>query len=312
MAITSYYVEASQLSDIASAIRAKMELTGQSPAVPLAFPSGFTGWLQQSCFDYQSLAWVRPGGDLVLRDYIQNIRKYGYANSPMRTVQGQSVTNIETGAFTECYSLTQVSFPITHNLGQSAFRYCSSLISADFPSVSGVIGNYAFANCTNLSTISFPNATGIGQYAFATTGLSGTITSAMFHCSDVRSYAFQNCKSLTSVNLSATGAKWSGVGTGIFDGCNKLATIRLCGVSFISAYAFRSCFMLKSLYLYGLSKVPSLASTTAFTSTPLFNYSTSAGAWGKIYVPSSLYASFQTATNWSNASIKARLASANI
>ena len=84
-----------------------------------------------------------------------------------------------------------------------------------------------------------------------------------------------------------------------FYGCTNLTTVSLSACTSIDTYAFRSCYNLLSLYLLG-SSIPTLASTNAFISTPISAYTTSTGGvYGSIYVPSSLYNSYLTATNWS-------------
>jgi hypothetical protein len=52
--------------------------------------------------------------------------------------------------------------------------------------------------------------------------------------------------------------------------------------------------------------VPTL-STNVFDSTPIGGYSTSAGQYGSVYVPASLYNDFIVAENWS--SISSRIVS---
>jgi hypothetical protein len=41
-----------------------------------------------------------------------------------------------------------------------------------------------------------------------------------------------------------------------------------------------------------------LYASNAFSSTPIGGYSTSAGTYGSIYVPTSLLTSYKNATNW--------------
>lgn len=54
---------------------------------------------------------------------------------------------------------------VATSIGSSAFNYCSSLVSADFPLVTS-IGNYAFQNCSSLTSVDFPLVTTIGNSAF--------------------------------------------------------------------------------------------------------------------------------------------------
>jgi hypothetical protein len=74
-------------------------------------------------------------------------------------------------------------------------------------------------------------------------------------------------------------------------------------IKLIGSYAFRSCYKLVSLYLTGVTAVPTL-SASAFVSTPIGGYTASAGKYGSIYVPSSLVASFKAAANWSSVSAR--------
>ena len=73
-----------------------------------------------------------------------------------------------------------------------------------------------------------------------------------------------------------------------------LSTLTLPAVTTISAYAFRYCSKLMSLYLTG-STVPTL-NASAFLNMP-FSASVNS-VYGSIYVPSSLYATYIAATNW--------------
>ena len=113
--------------------------------------------------------------------------------------------------------------------------------------------------------------------------------------SEIGNYAFYNCIALDSVNLPQA----TSIGAYAFVNCTSLTSISLPKATSIGSYAFRSCYHLLSLYLMGGSVV-SLASTTAFTSTPISTYTTSTGGvYGSIFVPASLYSSYLTATNWS-------------
>lgn len=155
-------------------------------------------------------------------------------------------------------------------IGYYAFYSCSLLTSINFPNCIS-IDSYAFEYCPALTTVSFPNCTSIASYAFA---YCSTLTTVSFpNCSYIGSYAFHSCSALTTANFSRC--------------------------SYIGTYTFRSCFNLISFNLTGISSIPSLAGSTAFSSTPIGAYSTSAGQYGSIYVPASLYNSFLTATNWS-------------
>ena len=68
-------------------------------------------------------------------------------------------------------------------------------------------------------------------------------------------------------------------------------------ITSIGAYAFNSCLTLISLYLLGSSLVQ-LYNSIVFTSTPIGGYSSMAGRYGNIYVPSSLYNLYLSDPHW--------------
>lgn len=157
-----------------------------------------------------------------------------------------------------------------------------------------IIGSSAFCNCKNLTGASFPNATSIGGSAFASCSSLGTayIPSAK----EIGAGAFFGCSSLSEVNIQAA----THIRSSAFQGCGALSSLTLSSVAYIYASAFRSCFMLTTLDLTGVSSLTALGGGSgAFTSTPILNYSASAGKYGSIYVPASLYSSFVNANGWS-------------
>ena len=131
------------------------------------------------------------------------------------------------------------------------------------------IGSYAFYYCPSLKTVSFPQAT------------------------TIYSNAFYYCTSLTSASVpQATTIDYQ-----VFGCCYSLKTVSFPQATTIGSYAFLSCVKLISLYLTGPT-LCKLSKSNAFLSTPIGDYSTSAGTYGSIYVPASLLASYKAATNW--------------
>ena len=192
---------------------------------------------------------------------------------------GSTVLGISINAFERCASLATVSFPACTSIGNSAFYSCAKLTTLSFPACRA-IGNGAFAGCASLQTASFPACTVVASNAF--NGCTRLRTLSFPECNIISSYAFYGCASITTASFPAC----TSIGSSAFQGCTRLI----------------------SLYLLG-SSVVSLNNVNAFSSTPLYNYSTTAGQWGSIYVPSSLYNSYIAAAVWSNASIQARLVS---
>ena len=84
-----------------------------------------------------------------------------------------SVTEIESGAFFGCTSLSGIEIPDSvTEIGSSAFFGCTSLSSIEIPDSVTSIGFYAFSGCKNLSSIEIPDSvTEIGSSAFNGTQL---------------------------------------------------------------------------------------------------------------------------------------------
>lgn len=233
--------------------------------------------------------------------------------SRLTSVDFSAVTFIYEYAFANCYSLTTTSFPNVKTLRGSAFQSCSSLTSVNFPTAS-IIGACAFSSCINLTTVNFPAATEIGSSAFtrcssltsvnfpavkeigsrAFYGCSNLITVNFPATTEIGSSAFYDCDNLTTVSFPIA----SSIGSGAFCYCATLATVSFPAATSIGNSAFYRCYNLKSLYLTG-SSLCKLVNSAAFSSTPIGGYSTTAGTYGKIYVPTSLLASYKTAYAWS-------------
>src|SRR5205807_3498669 len=64
---------------------------------------------------------------------------------------GNGVTNIGTGAFSNCTRLASVTLPDSlTDIGNSAFQGCSGLLTISFGNSVARIGAGAFSACTNL------------------------------------------------------------------------------------------------------------------------------------------------------------------
>lgn len=159
------------------------------------------------------------------------------------------------------------------------------------------IGPYVFYRCSSLTTASFPACTDIGVYAFSR--CIGLTTASFSACTTIGSYAFYSCSGLTTVSFPVCAT----IRDSAFTYCSGLTTVSFPACKTIGAQAFKSCYRLISLYLMG-SSVATLGTST-FQSTPIGGYSASAGQYGSVFVPQSLLASYQAATNW--ASIASRI-----
>ena len=254
------------------------------------------------------------------------------------------VSYVGSYAFTGQVNLISADFPNCNYIGSEAFEFCINLTSVNSPNCS-YIGDMAFFQCSSLITISFPNCSYIGNAVFhgcnnlATINLGvSSISSNNFrycsnltsinlpNCTYIESNAFYDCSNLTTVNLpnctyigdrafnfEDMNSLWtlalgfSSISDNAFEYCSNLISANFPNCSYIGDYAFYRCTNLIMLNLTSVSAVPTLADIDAFYSTPIGGYSASAGQYGSVYVPASLYSSFLTATYWS--SISSRIVS---
>ena len=208
------------------------------------------------------------------------------------SIFNSEITSIGSHAFYQCVSLTTVSFPACTSVGVYAFGYCSKLTTVSFPACTN-IGSSAFISCSSLTTVSFPVCKSIQQTAFSY--CSGLITADFPACTSIGSYAFYMCSRLATVSFPVC----KSIHQYAFRNCYSLTMLSFPECTSIGISAFNTCRKLISLYLTG-SSIPSLANSNAFSSTPIGGYTTSTGGvYGSIFVPSSLYNSYLTATNWS-------------
>lgn len=110
----------------------------------------------------------------------------------------------------------------------------------------------------------------------------------------IGSYAFYRCTSLISVNFPAA----IYISSNAFTQCFSLTYANFPAAISIGVRAFHQCSRLTKLYLTG-SSLCRLDASNAFNSTPIGGYITyTSGAYGSIYVPTSLLTAYKTATNW--------------
>ncbi|MBQ7924008.1 MAG: leucine-rich repeat protein [Clostridia bacterium] len=197
---------------------------------------------------------------IALGDSVAKINEYAFAYSAICEAYLPNVESIGDYAFTSCANIGKVataSEPVSNaitvsdtltTLGEGVFYGCSSLISADLPSITKM-GDYTFAYARNLTEATFgENATATGNYTFAVTGIQS------FAFTDkqmiVGEGMFYDCSDLTEVTLSSVAMSlvvingqetevFHTVGAYAFSDCEKLNTVNnLDEVVYIGAQAF--------------------------------------------------------------------------
>jgi len=248
--------------------------------------------------------------DIVLSSQYSSVANYTFSNCvALSMISFPNVTNISNYAFQMCTSLENVSLPNLETVGTNAFRSCSALSSVEFSKVT-TINSYAFANCIGLQYASFKACSSVFSSAFQScTALRSVYLGSV---TNILVSTFLSCYSLETINLPA------------FRTCNGLAFTNLwglqcvvlgdpsastfpydAGTTGIQTNAFSRCYHLTSLYLLYSLGVVKLGGTNVFSSTPISNYTTSTGGvFGSIFVPSAVYSSYISATNWATYSAR--------
>ena len=171
----------------------------------------------------------------------------------------KSVTSIGTSAFSDCTSLASVTWEngsgLT-NLGASAFGYCTLLSSMTIPSKVESVGNSVFVGCSNISELTLPF---VGSSPTTDTFLGYLFGGSEYkdnskivpiklkkvkvtggtNSTNIGDYAFYECTSLTSVEISTN---ISSIGSYAFMGCSGLSSIDIPeSVTKIDNFAFSLC-----------------------------------------------------------------------
>lgn len=154
--------------------------------------------------------------------------KSPWGQSIKKVIIEQGVTSIGNYTFSNCTTLTSVTFPASlENIGEGAFDGCQKLSSLDFVQCShfSEIGKYAFRNCTSLTSFKLPNYNS-------------------WPLMYIEEGAFYNCTNLISVDLPNETIH---IGNNAFEGCSKLYSF-ICKDKFYAGdYSFNKCKSLTTL-----------------------------------------------------------------
>ena len=156
------------------------------------------------------------------------------------------ITKIGDSAFRYCSSLTSVTIPDSvTTIGDHAFCYCSSLTSVTIPDSVTTIGESAFYSCDSLTSVTIPDSVttiGGGAFYWCTSLTSVTIADSV---TTIGNSAFRGCSSLTSVTI---GDSVTTIGDGAFYYCSSLTSVTIGdSVTTIGNSAFKYCSSLTSI-----------------------------------------------------------------
>ena len=173
------------------------------------------------------------------------------------------VTEIPEQAFRQCTSLIRANFPSVKLMKNSAFTGCSSLQEINAPLCETLgSGNegMVFTDCISLIRADFPNVTLMTNFVFR--GCTKLAEINFPKLNNVWQCDFQNCTSLTEVELPSAFC----VSANAFNGCKSLVTLRLplsTGVT-IKSNAFNGCSSLEHVYITAITNKENLS----FSSSP--------------------------------------------
>lgn len=191
-----------------------------------------------------------------------------YSCGVLSALDKVTINDVGQYAFRDCKKLgdgvIDFSKLTTDTINTYAFYGCTSLTNITLSESVQTIDKYAFSKCTNLSKFVLPSSVQtINGYAFDgctklifVENISDTDEDidALKNVMYLNSYAFQNCKALTGVDLSGfVGYDASHLGilySSTFNGCTSLATVTLpSSLIEIGGSAFKGCTNLASLAL---------------------------------------------------------------
>lgn len=171
----------------------------------------------------------------ILNDELNITYKFHGASHLSKVELSESITKIPDSCFSNAYNLFDINLTNITEIGNSAFSRCYKLNpSGKMPNLT-TIGNNAFQN-TSITSCNFPKLTSIGKYAFSSCSLMTNITIPK-GVTYINDYAFQNCQSLRSADLSNV----TEIGAYAFYMCYSLKTIKADKVLTINNSAFYAC-----------------------------------------------------------------------
>jgi len=236
-----------------------------------------------------------------LEDGTYSIAAKGVYNMPFSVVipsehNGKAVTEIGDSAFRNCTSLTNITIPDSvTSIGDYAFSGCLRLESVTIGNGVTSIGYFAFSYCEKLTSITIPDSvTSIGGNAFlGCTSLMSIIIGKGITSVDSR--VFSGCGNIQSITVDEGNAVYYSEGNCIIEketktlvfGCNT--SIIPNGVTSIGNYAFPSCSSLTSINIpESVEGIGDLAFYNCTSLTDVY-YTGTQDQWSQITIGSNNY-----------------------
>ena len=197
----------------------------------------------------------KEGTEYLILQGVESIEDYAFyrCTSLTNITIPNSVTSIGQEVFSDCRRLTNITIPNSvTSIGSNAFGYCRSLTNIVIPSSVTSIGDHAFYDCESLTSI---NVDSNNEKYMSDNGVlytkdkktlikypskkDGTKYIIMQGVASIGDYAFEYCRSLTSITIPNS---VTSIGKHAFEDCRSLTNITIPNnVTSIGDYAFNKC-----------------------------------------------------------------------
>lgn len=257
--------------------------------------SDFNGYLSNllrctTTKDGRNFVYARAIDKIEIGEGVKEISANSFSSCKwLRTISiPQNVNIIKGYAFNRCENLKAIILPNNTKLnGSNIFEYCKKLDTVVLSSVTNLNYNYTFQYCESLKNVALPNGTtAVGYYVFAH-NYAIRMVDLPHTLKNVGQYAFSYCYGLNKVRLP------DGIifdGSTVFYMAEILTSVEFLGnVNKIVSEVFGSCYACRLYDFTKCTAVPTLSSTSAFSSIP---------SDCEIRVPAALYDEWIAATNW--------------
>jgi hypothetical protein len=209
-------------------------------------------------------------------------------NNTLVTVDNSNLTDLRNGAFINSTNLETVNLPNVTSATHNIFNACGKLREVHMPKWTGNIGNDCFNADKKLEVFDAPNITQAGNNAFS---LCEKLTLQILPKFTTMNGTnlFRNCPFTVMVLPMLTTAK-----TNMLLTCDNCVTVDIGeNLASIPAQMLNGNAVLENIVLRRTSSITALSNANG-----LWGNSNEPSVHKKIYVPSALISTYQTATNW--------------